>query len=339
MEFIEPMMCQAVNTKQLKLGHWYDYFAELKIDGWRAIVAKSGSEVAIYSRTGKDRAGHLPHLVNAFQKYLPDGVYDGEVVFMTPENGIVIEGQFIPEMSFNKTARIMGSSEAVSLRKQQAFAGQGSIYFVMFDILEDGDGGRYFGTTMLTRAKIVKEIAEKVPYVITSPSWRFYGMRDAVSGRPVNYLDVFIDVVANRLEGLVLKNVYGLYLPGKRPSNNQYKIKAEKFFDVVVSGYTWAKEGKFEGMIGALKFGVYDDKQDFIEIGQTSGMTDIERFMWTQYLTVKSDQPQPLRVIEIKCNDLTDKNETGYGTPRHPQYIRLRDDKNPQDCHLSQFKI
>lgn len=334
MEFIEPMMCQAVNTKQLKFGNWYDYFAELKIDGWRAIVAKSGSEVAIYSRTGKDRAGHLPHLVNAFQKYLPDGVYDGEVVFMTPENGIVIKDQFIPEMSFNKTARIMGSSEAVSLRKQQTFAGQGSIYFVMFDILEDSVGS-YSGVSMLKRSEIVKDVAEQVPYVISSPSWRFYDMHTETA----NYLDVFNDVVANRLEGLVLKNVYGLYLPGKRPSNNQYKVKAEKFFDVVVSGYTWAKEGKFEGMIGALTFGVYDDKQDFIEIGQTSGMTDPERLMWTQYLTVKSDQPQPLRVIEIKCNDMTDKNETGYGTPRHPQYIRLRDDKKPHDCLLSQFKI
>ena len=329
-EFIEPMMCQSVNTKQLKVGNWLNYLAELKIDGWRAIVAKSGSEVAIYSRTGKDRAGHLPHLVENFQKYLPDGIYDGEVVFMTPEHGTIIEGQFIPEMSFNKTARIMGSSEAVSLRKQQTFAGQGAIYFVMFDILEDNGGG-YFGTSMLQRSKIVKEVADKVPYVIASPSWYYsYG---------INYLNVFNAVVANKLEGLVLKNVYGLYLPGKRPSNNQYKIKAEKFFDVVVSGYTWAKEGKFEGLIGALKFGVYDDKFDFIEIGQTSGMNDTERFMWTQYWTTKSDTPPSLRVIEIKCNDLTDKNETGYGTPRHPQYVRLRDDKKPQDCRLSQFKI
>ena len=337
MDFIEPMLCKAVNAKQFKIGNWYDYIAELKIDGWRAIVAKSGSEVAIYSRTGKDRAGHLPHLVNAFQKYLPDGVYDGEVVFMNPENGVVIGEQFIPEMSFNKTARIMGSSEAVSLRKQQTFAGQGAIYFVMFDILEDS-AGSYSGVSMLKRSEIVKDVAEQVPYVISSPSWRFYDIYD-VSGRPVSYEGLFNDVVANRLEGLVLKNVYAKYVPGGRPSNNQYKIKAEKFFDVVVCGYTMAKEGKFEGLIGALKFGVYDDKQDFIEIGQTSGMTDNERFMWTQYLTVKSDQPQPLRVIEIKCNDLTDKNETGYGTPRHPQYVRLRDDKKPHDCLLSQFKI
>lgn len=331
MEFIEPMMCQAVNANQFKSGNWYDYIAELKIDGWRAIVAKSGSEVAIYSRTGKDRAGHLPHLVNAFQKYLPDGVYDGEVVFMNPENGVVLEDQFIPEMSFNKTARIMGSSEAVSLRKQQTFAGHGSIYFVMFDILEDSFG-TYLDSELIARSRIVREISEKVPYVISAPMWEIYDLLDSKT----SHVELFDSVVAHRLEGLVLKNVYGKYVPGKRPSNNQYKIKAEKFFDVVVSGYTWAKEGKFEGLIGALKFGVYDDKQDFVEIGQTSGMTDAERIMWTRYL---SDDRPGLRVIEIKCNDLTDKNETGYGTPRHPQYIRLRDDKNPQDCLLSQFKI
>ena len=328
-EFIEPMMCQSVNTKQFKIGNWHNYVAELKIDGWRAIVAKSGSEVAIYSRTGKDRAGHLPHLVDAFQKFLPDGIYDGEVVFMAPEHGQVIEGQFIPEMSFNKTARIMGSSEAVSLRKQQTFAGQGSIYFVMFDILED-DGVGYSGVSLLTRSRIVKEMAERVPYVIANPSW------DHIYG--IDYLTVFDSVVANRLEGLVLKNVYGLYVPGKRPSNNQYKIKAEKFFDVVVCGYTMAKEGKFEGLIGALKFGVYDEQFNFVEIGQTSGMTDDERMWWTQLRYQKFEDTKQF-VIEIKSNALTDKNATGYGTPRHPQYIRLRDDKNPQDCLIDQFKI
>ena len=328
-EFIEPMMCQAATVKQLKVGIWHNYIAELKIDGWRAIVAKSGSEVAIYSRTGKDRAGHLPHLVNAFQKYLPDGVYDGEVVFMNPENGTVIEGQLIPEMSFNKTARIMGSSEAVSLRKQQTFAGQGSIYFVMFDILEDSSGS-YLGTSILQRAKIVKELAEKVPYVIDSPKWdHSYG---------IDYLTLFDSVVANRLEGLVLKNVYGLYLPGKRPSINQYKIKAEKLFDVVVCGYTMAKEGKFEGLIGALKFGAYDEQSNFVEIGQTSGMADDERIWWTQLRYQKFEDTKQF-VIEIKSNALTDKNDAGYGTPRHPQYIRLRDDKNPPECLLDQFKI
>ena len=336
-EFIEPMLCKAVNMTQFKIGNWYDYIAQLKIDGWRAIVTKSGSDVAIYSRTGKDRAGHLPHLVNAFQKYLPDGVYDGEVVFMNPENGVVVEDQFIPDMSFNKTARIMGSTETVSLRKQNTLAGQGAIYFVMFDILEDG-GGPYLDSDMLTRSKIVKDVADHVPYVISAPMWEIYDMYNLLDAK-TRHVELFNSVVDNRLEGLVLKNVYGKYVPGGRPSNNQYKIKAEKFFDVVVSGYTWAKEGKFEGLIGALKFGVYDDKFDFIEIGQTSGMNDAERLMWTQYLTVKSDPPQRLRVIEIKCNDLTDKNETGYGTPRHPQYVRLRDDKNPQDCLLSQFKI
>ena len=337
MDFIEPMLCKSVNMTQFKIGNWYDYLAQLKIDGWRAIVTKSGSDVAVYSRTGKDRAGHLPHLVNAFQKYLPDGVYDGEVVFMNHENGVVLEDQFIPDMSFNKTARIMGSSEAVSLRKQQTFAGQGAIYFVMFDILEDG-AGPYLDSDMLTRSKIVNVIAEHVPYVISAPMWEIYDMYNLLDAK-TRHVELFNSVVDNRLEGLVLKNVYGKYVPGGRPSNNQYKIKAEKFFDVVVSGYTWAKEGKFEGLIGALKFGVYDDKFDFIEIGQTSGMNDTERFMWTQYLTTKSDTPPRLRVIEIKCNDLTDKNETGYGTPRHPQYVRLRDDKKPQDCQLSQFKI
>ena len=325
-DFIEPMLCKPINLNQLRFGNWDEYLAELKIDGWRAIIVKSGSDVAVYSRTGKDRAGHVPHIVGAFQRYAPDGVYDGEVVFANVERNTVVSNVAVPEMSFNRTARIMGSSEAVSLRKQMTLAAEGRMHFVVFDVLEM-QGQDLKSERMEQRAALAKRVADDVPYVLSSILW--------AGG---SSYDIFIDVVSHRLEGLVLKNANGIYTPGKRPTNNQYKIKAEKFFDVVVCGYTMAKEGKFEGLIGALKFGVYDDKMDFVEIGQTSGMTDDERIWWTQLRYQKFEDTKQF-VIEIKSNALTDKNDTGYGTPRHPQYIRLRDDKNPQYCLLSQFKI
>lgn len=333
-EFIQPMMCKAMSVEQFKTMRpelWKDYVAELKIDGWRAIIVKDGKDVAVYSRTGKDRAGHVPHIVNAFRD-APNGVYDGELVMMGYSSNDVVElGMFIPPMSFNATARIMGSGEQVAIQKQKTAAGR--MWFVMFDVLELG-GTPTTELPFNIRRGLVEDVYPYLNFVAKSYQWH------VVPSAKNTYAKLFDEVVSNRLEGLVMKNLNGLYVPGGRPSGNQFKIKAEKYFDVVVSGCTWAKEGKFEGLIGALKFGVYDDKQDFIEIGQASGMNDAERMWWTQLLTTPGTTYRDLQVIEIKCNDLTDKvGPDGYGAPRHPQYIRKRDDKNPFDCKLEQFKL
>ena len=80
--FIKPMLCKPLTLDAFEDRSWAQYSAELKIDGWRAIIAKSGTTVNVWSRTGKDRAGHVPHIVESFIINAPDGIYDGELVFL-----------------------------------------------------------------------------------------------------------------------------------------------------------------------------------------------------------------------------------------------------------------
>lgn len=334
----EPMMCKALSVSDLgkfafdaNATNSPEYRAELKIDGWRAIVYKDGSDVAVLSRTGKDRAGHVPHIVETFQSHtIPDGVYDGEIVFVEDAPHVLDN---VPVMRFNATARIMGSSEAVALRKQQHNAGIGRLQFVVFDVLEIDDN-TLIGKTFKERSQIL--------YDAIQPQFLTYEKRNILhvpSWTNFNLAETYNSVVAYGLEGLVLKNVDGLYIPGKRPSRNQYKIKAEKTFDVVVTGYTWAKEGKFEGLIGALKFSAYDLETDsYVEVGQTSGMSDSVRIQWTKYFNEPKSKDLDIHgVIQIRGNGLTDKPLGRFNPPRHPQYMFKRLDKLPQDCSIAQF--
>ena len=326
--FIKPMLCKPLTLDTFEDRSWAQYSAELKIDGWRAIIAKSGTTVNVWSRTGKDRAGHVPHIVESFIMNAPDGIYDGELVFLKFEKEFRIQGQRIYQMSFNQTARIMGSSEVVSHAKQEALYQHGIMTFVMFDVLEF-EGHDMTTEPYIARRASVEVLSDKIPFTVANPRW-------IVSS---DYHELFQEITSHNLEGLILKNDFGKYLPGGRPNLNQFKLKAERYFDVVVMGYTWAKEGKFEGLIGALKFGAYDPYGELVEIGQTSGMSDFERYFWTRLLTSEGGVYNNDQVIEIKCNELTDKPRAGWGVPRHPQYVRIREDKLASDCLLEQFEV
>lgn len=77
--------------------------------------------------------------------------------------------------------------------------------------------------------------------------------------------------------------------------------------------------------------GLYDDNGVLCPVGNiTSGMTDYLRETTADYPAQYLDH-----VIEIQCMSV-DKNEH---TIRHGRFIRMRDDKNPEDCTMeSVFK-
>ena len=320
MTFIEPMACKPLTIEMFSQNSWDGYVAELKIDGMRAIITRDDDEVHIYSRTGKEYTGHLPELVGELKRVMPNHTtWDGELAYV--QNYEVVYGRNVPVVSFNKTMRVMGSGEAVARAKHNALPH--SIVFILFDCL------RYENEPLLTTMFIERSglTLNHSPSRLVNlvPMWDSY------------YADKVLDqLFESKMEGLVLKNEHGLYVPGGRPIRNQYKLKIDKTYDVVVCGYTMAKPGKFEGMIGALEFGAYHSNGDFFEVGKCSGMTDSEREWWTLMLTTERQSGHGL-VIEIRSNDLVGSGD--YGTPRHPQYLGIRSDKNPTDCKMEQFKL
>jgi bifunctional non-homologous end joining protein LigD len=74
--FIEPMECLPV--EKIPEGDLWTY--ELKLDGYRAIVAKSGGKATIYSRRGSDLTRRFRYVADALVSLPDETVIDGEVV-------------------------------------------------------------------------------------------------------------------------------------------------------------------------------------------------------------------------------------------------------------------
>ena len=145
---------------------------------------------------------------------------------------------------------------------------------------------------------------------------------------PGDFLNIYDQVTARKIEGAILKHRNGLYVPGGRPNKTWYKIKRDQEFDVVVMGYTEGN-GKYDGMVGAIEFGTFHEGE-FVRVGRCSGMTMAER----QDITDHKDEYLG-RVFVVKSNDLVGSGE--YKTPRHPNFLYFRDDKLATDCSRDQF--
>jgi ATP-dependent DNA ligase len=74
--FVEPMNCLSVS----KLPEGSQWLWEIKLDGYRALAIKSGSDVTLFSRRKKSLNRKFPYIVESLAD-LPDGtVVDGELV-------------------------------------------------------------------------------------------------------------------------------------------------------------------------------------------------------------------------------------------------------------------
>lgn len=116
-------------------------------------------------------------------------------------------------------------------------------------------------------------------------------------------------------EGLIVKELGAPYLSGNRTS--WAKLKRFATADAVIVGIEPGK-GKYAGMTGALVLGQYRDGT-LIEITRVSGMTDAER--------ASLGEADRGRVVEFAFQERT------ADSYRHPRFLRLRDDKEPADCH------
>lgn len=337
MNFTPPQLARAFTVEKFHKKKWDGWVMEPKHDGMRAIVHVSEDGVEIWSRSGKPYAQLLPKLVEVF-KTLPAGtIIDGELAIIDEWFPLpYIQDSYartarIPVVNFNKTMRIMGTGEVKAIDRQNSLSENyiGDMSFIAFDLpmLEGRD-------------------------LSDSEQWaRSIGLRTLLEGTPdtivVNptlpaEISIYDDLVEAGIEGVILKNQKGIYKEGR--NSDWLKLKSEKTFDVVVTGFTDANEGKtgkWLGQIGAIEFSAYMPDGELKYVGRCSGMDDATRKMWTDIrdneIRIQSPGIQyGGYVIEVKANELVGTGE--YRTPRHPQYVTLRTDKVAAECTMDQFE-
>ena len=336
-----------------KVWNSSEYWAEEKYDGSRYLCMGGRFFSRRESKEDKlpvEKTDRVPHLEEIGRYHLPDHIVDGEIYY---------EGK-----TSNEVTSILGSlpKRAVELQEER-----GKLKYVIYDILYTN--GQWITDKPYHQRR---EILEHLYHVITTQDPSVEAYLEISNLEKTDKKNFNKRILLNGGEGVMLKNVNGKYHPDKKPRWNWIKVKTEIDDDVIITGYkdpvrlyegkeleSWqywetehgqlylALEGRSEvvstfiengievepvtrnyynGWIGSLVFSKYNADGELEQVGRCTGINDKDRSMFTE------NQDKYLgEVIEIKAMEMTKD-----GHFRHPNFVRLRPDKNPEECVINE---
>jgi DNA ligase D-like protein (predicted 3'-phosphoesterase) len=314
-----------------------EWFFEIKWDGVRAIASVNDT-LSLRSRNNHELSGQFPEL-NELLHLAPGTVLDGEIVVMT--GGKPDIQSLLPRLHW-KGGKIPPPNEHVP------------VTYIVFDILKK-DKKSLISLPLVERREILKQSVKEGPHVVLSVP---------VTGRGEDY---YRAAVARGLEGIMAKRMNGRYEPGLR-SDNWLKIKADRTCDCVIAGYTPGQGGRSPAF-GSLILGLYKNRSGIAIpsdiAGQTPARGSPERMLvyignvgsgfsdqvlndlMETFSSLKTDTPhfvvtgqkgtvvwlEPVLVAEVAYQEVTRDRKL-----RIPRFIRLRTDKQADECTTDQLE-
>jgi bifunctional non-homologous end joining protein LigD len=199
-----------------------DWLFEIKWDGFRVEAVVADGTVRLFSRGGKDAAAS----------------YFGD--FLSPPDWIdarsaVLDGEVV-------ALDACGEPDFALL--QDRIKRGGAVVYQVFDLLEI-DGESLLARPLRERKARLRAVLRDDPRVRLS---------DHVEGSGIAFYEA---AAARRLEGIMAKDGWSPYEPGKR-SRAWQKVKVRPEQELVVGGWTDG-EGTLAGTLGAVHVGVNED--------------------------------------------------------------------------------
>ena len=305
--FLEPMECLPV----AKLPEGTVWTWEIKLDGWRMEVVKTGRTLTLYSRRAKVFNAQFPFIVRELEYHPDDTVIDGELVALDEEG----------RPSFNLL--------------QNYRSAESSVIFYAFDV-PIRDGNDLMRQPLSERRDVLASAVRSKGHVGISQG----------SDRPLADMVKFIE--SHGLEGIVAKRADSPYQPGLRTGLwCKHRFNCSQEF--VIGGYVPSHLGVDSLVMGVYRgknlyyaarvragFVPATRRQVFEALKCLTTTTcpfvnlpDKEPGRWGQGLTTEKMKEsiwvRPEAVAEIAFLEWT-----GADHLRHTKFIRLRDDKNPR---------
>ena len=313
---LEPGRAKTLPAEKLD-ALWKDpqWMVQPKLDGWRFLMHFGGGLDRMYLtgrnvsvKTGEfsEKGLCLPYYTKFFDKALPSNM-----------GYTVIDGEMMPpdDRHFRDLAGILNVEPAKAKERWQLI---GKPKFVAFDMLFI-DGSDLRQQPYLTRTQDGSD--NRLTALETFLHGYDLPYTSLVENRFAHKESYYQAAVARGDEGVILKDSLQPYPTGSKTT--WVKVKRYATLDVIVTGYTDAKEGKtgkFKGLLGAIVVSVYDGGL-LREVGQVSGMTDELR------VQISKNPKQYLgTVIEIGAQ------EFAKDRLRHPRFKRLRPEANPKSA-------
>lgn len=294
-------------------------YAEEKLDGERLVIHFMNNGEKINRATTRrqsvktgllnEKTNNVPHLRSMWIEELAGTVIDGEVMPSTwgKEQG-----------TLGALQSIMNSTYENAIEKQRQY---GFVQYKMFDVIKFK--GEWIGHLPLRqRLEYRRIVSDIINHAF--PGQQFIAEPYQVYGKTLFKLE-FERIVAAGGEGLVVKDLSKAY----GETNAWLKMKKEETFDVFITGYEMSKTGeKYAGLIGTLLVSVFNEKGEVVEVGKVIPGSDEERRQFTEdFESIRG------KVLEIKAQEAT-RN----GRFRHGRILRWREDKDPKQCMLDQFR-
>jgi DNA ligase 1 len=243
-----PMLAQSAATVAEALEKTGPAGIEWKLDGARIQVHRSGTDVAVYTRSLDDITSRVPELVEAALALdARELVLDGEAIALRPD------GRPLP---FQVTGSRVGMRDHQSARARAV-----PLTPAFFDLLHL-DGRDLIDLPGRERAAALAQLVPQDARI------RRLEVEEAAAA------EAFLDsAVAMGHEGVVLKALDAPYLAGRRGAG-WIKVKPTHTLDLVVLGVEWG-HGRRTGKLSNLHLGARDPAGGFVMLGKTfKGLTD-----------------------------------------------------------------
>lgn len=299
----EPMLC-APQPRFDYLDKFTDdkWIAEIKYDGERIIAERKAGKVRLWTRRKIEVSEKFPEVVNALIKTMPamDWIVDGE---------LTVKGGF--EKLLTRNCQNPRTIETLSRTLPATYN--------IFDLLKVGEFLMVRNAPLDDRRNILEPMFTPNDNVKLAHS---------VKGSKARSL--FEKVVSAGGEGIVVKHLKTLYVPGHRHSE-WMKFKKVETVDVQVVGATKSdalafgslvlvKDGEYFGKVGTG----FTDKQRseiFRVLRENPDTDDFAR--WKVPEPVKREMCRMCRPLEAEIKIL-ERHKGGRGRPRHPVWVRWK---------------
>jgi bifunctional non-homologous end joining protein LigD len=307
---------------------------ELKLDGYRLLASKSRGEALLLTRNGNDYTAVFPEIANAVQKLpLDECILDGEVV--------VLDASGKP--SFSRLQRRGRLTSAMDVRR--APVELPAVYFA-FDLLAFED----FDLRSLPLVERKQLLLDAIPALGPVRSL------DHIEREGERFLE---QVSAIGLEGIIAKKADAPYRAGRSPK--WLKIKAARSGDFVIVGYTAPRGSRSH--FGALQVAdLVDGALVYAgRVGTGFNESLLSELSALLSATIQGDCPcagpvttpgappraseeiletstttwvKPQFVCELRFAEFTPD-----GVLRHAVFVRLRNDKRPDECERQGWRV
>src|SRR5579859_4603301 len=302
---VRPMLASSASSVEEALGKVPGAAAvEWKLDGVRVQAHLAGGSVRLFTRTLDEITARMPEVVSALSSLpVTDAVLDGELIVLRPDGR---------PMPFQDTASRAASD-----------AGELSLSAFFFDVLHL-DGADLIDQTYEQRRNALEKV---VPASMLMPR--------VVTSATAEAAVFFEDAVSRGHEGVVVKDVLGVYAAGRRGAG-WIKVKPRHTLDLVVLAVEWG-HGRRQGYLSNLHLGARDPSSGgFVMLGKTfKGLTDsLLTWQTSRFLELETRRDsytvyvQPVQVVEIAFDGVQRSPRYPGGVAlRFARVLRYRDDK------------